>query len=111
MKLMIKTNKKVIVGLSGGVDPENRAAYPWGREDKELVAFFKGLGKEYHSHSALKIGSFEPLYLNENVFSFIRRNPEETILVLSNRTSEQITVNYYEKQYEAPAFRTIYYTL
>ncbi len=98
-------------GLSGGVDPENRAAYPWGREDKELVAFFKGLGKEYHSHSALKIGSFEPLYLNENVFSFIRRNPEETILVLSNRTSEQITVNYYEKQYEAPAFRTIYYTL
>ncbi len=72
-------------GLTGGTDPENRAAYPWGREDHDLLAWYKMLGKLYHAHSALKNGSLRMLNLPEDVFGFVRENRTERILVLANR--------------------------
>lgn len=94
-------------GLEGYFDPQNRACYPWGKENNELVTFFKSLIKEYNEHSSLKDGDFSPLYLNENVLSFIRKNEDEQLLVLANRTDSNITVILGGKEYEIPAYRTI----
>jgi len=94
-------------GLTGSTDPENRAAYPWGKEEAELLSFFKELGKFYNEHSALKIGRFNPLYLNKDILSFTRENHEEKLIILTNRTNNTITINYYGEEYEIPANRTI----
>lgn len=38
------------VGLQGGQDPFNRACYPWGSEDEELLAHYRMLGKLRQRH-------------------------------------------------------------
>lgn len=95
-------------GLEGETDPANRAAYPWGRENEELLIFFKGLCADYHRHSALKDGSFKPVFLANDVFSFIRKNDEESLLVLANASDEERSINFKGQEYVIPAFRTIY---
>lgn len=37
-------------GLEGYRDPFNRACYPWGREDQELIGWYRSLGKMRHEH-------------------------------------------------------------
>lgn len=49
-------------GVTGWTDPDNRRTYPWGREDRELIAFHKAaisLRKEY---PVLRHGSLKQLY-------------------------------------------------
>ena len=93
--------------LEGETDPENRGSYPWGKEDQDTIKFFKDLAKIYNSHSALKDGNFIPYFLHNDVLSFTRQNEEEKILVLANRSDQDITVYLEGKEYELPAFRTI----
>ncbi|MGI6027993.1 MAG: alpha-amylase family glycosyl hydrolase [Candidatus Heteroscillospira sp.] len=45
-------------GLEGYEDPYNRAPYPWGREDRALLNFYKKLGRLYASVQELKSGKF-----------------------------------------------------
>lgn len=93
--------------LEGETDPYNRGPFPWGKEDKDMIEFFKDLAKTYHKHSALKNGKFLPYFLNNNVFAFTRFNDEEKILVLANRSDEDIKVYLEGNEYEIPAFGTI----
>lgn len=94
-------------GLTGEKDPYNRAAYPWNREDVKLVQYFEDLASFYEKHSALKDGTFTPLYLNNNVLSFIRENDEEKLLILANRSDENLKIYLEGKKYEITAFSTI----
>ena len=98
-------------GLSGNADPENRAAYPWGREDTKLTEFFKELAKEYYEHPALISGDFEALFFDNDIVSFIRRNESERVLVLANRTNEDFKAEFEGKEYDIPKLGTIYRTL
>ena len=98
-------------GLKGLADPENRAAYPWGRENKNMLSFFIELTAEYHAHSALKNGSLTMLSLDKDVAAFIRENSEERILVLTNRCEEKKTVTFEEKEYGITPLTTVYIRL
>ena len=97
--------------LEGETDPENRGSYPWGKEDQDMISFFKDLAKTYEKHSALKKGKFVPYFLHNEVFAFTRTNSEEKVLIMANRSDEDITVYLEGKEYEIPAFRTICETL
>ena len=44
-------------GLEGGPDPDNRRTYPWGKEDKDLIAHYKALGRLRNASECLKKGS------------------------------------------------------
>ncbi len=98
-------------GLKGLADPENRAAYPWGRENKKMLSFFKELAAEYNAHSALKDGSLTMLSLDKDVAVFIRENSEERILVLTNRCEEKKTVTFEDKKYGITPLTTVYIRL
>ena len=37
-------------GVEGYRDPFNRGCYPWGREDEELLAWYRQLGQVRHAH-------------------------------------------------------------
>ncbi len=87
-------------GMTGGADPENRSCYPWGHEDEGLRFHYRMLGLIYDEHPVLKDGGFEMLsgskglIVNDpdspatadDVLAFIRKNEDERILVLVNRS-------------------------
>ena len=74
-------------GVQGGKDPDNRRSFPWGREDSELLYHYRMLGLIYHSHSALKDGSFR-IFERENCVCILRANEEEAVLTILNPSSE-----------------------
>lgn len=83
------------VGLTGGVDPENRNGYPWGYENLDLGYHYRMLGLIYDEHPVLKNGGFTMLSgrygISDDVFAFIRSGNSgddvcEKILVLANRS-------------------------
>ncbi|MDO4621916.1 MAG: glycoside hydrolase family 13 protein [Eubacteriales bacterium] len=76
-------------GVCGFTDPDNRRTYPWGREDKELIRFYKEIIHIHNEHQVLRTGSTMILTRDYNAFSYGRFNAEEQIAVLiNNRTQE-----------------------
>ncbi len=45
-------------GLTGASDPENRAAFPWGKEQGPLLDLYRRLGELRSSREALKTGDY-----------------------------------------------------
>ena len=71
-------------GLEGGHDPFCRMPYPWGREDKSLLAHYKKLGELRRKHSVFKHGSFRILSENNGFVVYERANEKERLLILAN---------------------------
>ncbi len=80
-------------GMQGGSDPFNRAFYPWGREDTELVNWYKKLGKIRRSLHCLKEGKFRPYSSMLSCVAYIRESEKDKILVIANRNYHEITYN------------------
>ena len=43
--------------MEGFEDPLNRGTYPWGREDRDLLAWFTRLGALRNAYPALQSGT------------------------------------------------------
>ncbi len=75
------------VGLSGGHDPANRAAFPWHRPetwDTSLLHDFQRMIAFRKARPALRRGSFRTLLARDDVFAFARQLGRETIVVILN---------------------------
>ncbi len=68
-------------GMEGYGDPFCRFPYPWGREDEDLLAFYRELGKVRTSHTAFADGDFMILSERDDAFFFRRKNKQEELLV------------------------------
>ena len=66
--------------------------YPWGREDKELIAFHKELIRIHRSYQALRTGSLQMLDGDQGFISYGRFDKTDKILVAINNNTTQITV-------------------
>ena len=86
-------------GLFGGNDPENRKTYPWKNEDTETLNFYKNAVNFRNKNETLKIGDTEFLYTDDDIFSFIRKDENE-ILVLINRSNEDKNIEIKDKVLE-----------
>lgn len=82
-------------GMQGYKDPFNRRCYPWGKENGELVEWYKKLGKIRNGNRVFKDGRFEILSAVAGCVAFSRKNDDEAILVISNSNPHPIT--YYVK--------------
>ncbi|MBR7131904.1 MAG: glycoside hydrolase family 13 protein [Clostridia bacterium] len=71
-------------GLTGFGDPFCRAAYPWGRENTELLEFYRTLGKIRRNSPAFKETEFVPLNCSESLVSYLRKGSGNTVLVAVN---------------------------
>jgi len=72
-------------GVCGFTDPDNRRTYPWGSENKDLIAFHKAIISIHKSSETLRRGSFNFLMCEQNVVGYARFTREEQIVVLVNR--------------------------
>ena len=80
-------------GLEGWGDPFCRSFYPWGRENKDLIDFYKQLGKFRYENKVFKEGRFEPVLGALGVIAYIRESDNEKILVAVNRWREDDIIN------------------
>ncbi len=80
-------------GLEGYRDPFNRACYPWGKEDKELVEWHTKLGKLRESCSALWDGEFIDAYANGRRIAYIRHDKESAIYCTFNMYDEEVVID------------------
>lgn len=71
-------------GLCGFTDPDNRRAYPWGREDRDLIAFHRSIIALHKRHQVLRTGSIIGLYSAHNMISYARFCSEEAVVVVIN---------------------------
>lgn len=81
------------VGVQGYGDPFCRAAYPWGQEDKELLAFYKKLGKMRHECEAFCEGDYIPFFAQNGKIAYIRRGENNSVLVAVNRSEEPFEIS------------------
>ena len=79
-------------GMEGYRDPFNRATYPWGHEDKDLLAWYRQLGKLRRVAKALKEGGFFPYQTQQDVAAFERRDGDRRLLCAVNRSEEERTL-------------------
>ena len=84
-------------GVCGWTDPDNRRTYPWGREDKELIAFHREAIKIHKDNIALRRGSFKILHGEYNVLGYGRFLEDNVIAVVVNN-------NNYEKEIRVPVW-------
>ena len=72
------------VGVEGESDPFNRACYPWGREDKNLLAFYKKISKIRNDSKVFKEGDVEVITAKDGVFVFKRVLGNESVVIACN---------------------------
>ena len=66
-------------GVCGFTDPDNRRTYPWGHEDRQMLAFHKAAIRMHRINSVLKTGSLQFLLTDYNCLGYARFTRSEQI--------------------------------
>lgn len=78
-------------GLQGFDDPINRRPYPWGSEDKEILAHYKKLGRIRRENRAVFSGGFN--MRDENgLVAYERTSGDDEILIAVNAGADDKTL-------------------
>ena len=80
------------IGMEGFEDPFNRNPFPWGREDRELLDWFRALGKLRQEHTALRRGDIRYLAGRGPLLAFTRQDERECVMVAFNSSEEPVTL-------------------
>ena len=80
-------------GLQGHGDPFCRATYPWGKENTELLEFYKSLGNMRKNQKVFKSGDFVPIVSENGLFVFKRKSGNAEILIAVNPTTDTKEIN------------------
>ena len=75
-------------GMEGHKDPFNRRTYPWGRENRMLLEYFRQLGQLRKGCEALRLGDIEFTYATDHRLAFCRRYNGKTVRVYVNRNMD-----------------------
>ncbi|MFD3156997.1 glycoside hydrolase family 13 protein [Haloimpatiens sp. FM7330] len=87
-------------GLYGEKDPCNRACYPWGKENKNILKMYKQIIKIRKENSILSTGYWKPFYIYDDIYGYIRYHKKgkdcfgddtqkSIIIVLVNRSFKE----------------------
>lgn len=76
-------------GLTGGTDPDNRKPYPWGREDGEILYWYRRLTKLRREYDCFRQGETALLPPFGNLLGYRRHWQEEEAHILVNASPEK----------------------
>lgn len=84
-------------GVEGYSDPFNRLPYPWGRENRALIDFYRRMGELRRKHDVYKTGELYLCRLGiDGFFMFGRGNGEETLYTAVNRGDGVVVLDFTE---------------
>ena len=73
-------------GMEGGKDPFNRRTYPWGNEDKLLLAHHRMLGQLRKNYPALRLGSTAFFQAGQGRIGYSRSLNGQTVKIYVNHS-------------------------
>ncbi len=80
-------------GLCGWTDPDNRRAYPWGREDQDLIDFHKEIIRIHKDYQAMKTGSILFLHGQYQFISYGRFDEQDKFVIAINSGEQPVSVD------------------
>ncbi len=98
------------IGLTGGPDPESRAAFPWDRPEewnRDLLGAFGSLISLRDDHPALRRGGYDSLAASDHMVVFSRVDDSERIIVAVN-AGEQAASASFDTDGLAGDYRTLW---
>ncbi len=75
-------------GVVGFTDPDNRRTYPWGREDQDLLAFYKKAIALHKTYRTLTTGSLKDLKSGYHNVVYGRFTEDDQFIVAVNSSDE-----------------------
>jgi len=79
-------------GMEGGADPFCRRCYPWGKEDQNLLTYYRKLGGLRREHPVLARGAYALQKAHGGVFAFTRGTGDEALCVTVNHNTCEATI-------------------
>ncbi len=79
-------------GMQGYEDPFNRRTYPWGKEDPEILSFYRMLCETRDGSAALRRGDLHFIRMDEGVLVYARCIGEECVIIAVNREGDMRSV-------------------
>ena len=79
-------------GMTGYRDPFNRAYYPWGREDGNLISFYRSLARVKKASAALRRGTVLVLEAGGGRLMLLRQYEGKNVAVCCNRSENPWTL-------------------
>lgn len=83
-------------GLTGEKDPSNRKSYPWGKENQEILNFYKSMGMLRANEEALKNGEIKFLNFNKEILVYERALDNEKIIVIINTMEKKESISLFD---------------
>lgn len=77
-------------GLEGYHDPFNRMPYPWGKENRELIDFYRRLGSIRRSSNIYKSGEFKLMFLDSNTLIYKRYEGKKALITVVNNARSEL---------------------
>ena len=81
-------------GLEGYHDPFNRMPYPWGKEDNNLIRFYRKIGAIRRNNDIYCDGDFELLVLEKRLLIFARKKCDEAFVTVVNNSNIPLSVEF-----------------
>lgn len=78
------------VGLQGFEDPFNRRTFPWEREDRDLLAFYRRLCMLRAESETLAKGELRFLRSNGSLLRYERRTAHARLVIMVNRGHQEV---------------------
>ncbi|HBD64196.1 MAG TPA: alpha-glycosidase [Clostridiales bacterium] len=89
-------------GVEGFEDPFNRACFPWGNENAEIINHYKFLSVLRKS-KLFANGKYKNVINDKEVFAFERYDECERIIIAANMSEEDVTLNIAESMVHYPS--------
>ena len=80
------------IAMQGYRDPFNRAYYPWGREDGNLISFYRSLARVKKASPALRRGTVLVLEAGGGRLMLLRQYEGKNVAVCCNRSENPWTL-------------------
>ena len=79
-------------GLAGFTDPDNRRTYPWGKEDRDLLEFYKRAIRIHKEYRTLTDGSYKDLGSGQQKVIYGRFSDRDQFVIAVNSSSDHLPV-------------------
>ena len=86
-------------GLEGAADPFNRRTFPWGREDQELLSWFRALGQLRKTRGSLRRGSLRWLEAAGPLLAYLREEGGQLTATLVNAGGQERLISLPDGEY------------
>lgn len=80
-------------GLQGIHNLANRAPFPWGKEDEDLLSYFRNMLSIRESNEFLRTAECKIKDINNRYFAYERLSKHNTALIIASRSHYELEVD------------------